>query len=301
MATRAAAHDRRSAPRLAALLDDLPLSSAAEHGAPAAAGAYLELLAEVFEDGVLTSDEARALADLATTYHLSREQVTAAHRGFLLALAHKAVEDGRITRDERTELLTVATALSFPDGAVKAILDEARAALADQRAAHCAPLPPGWPHGEPVRIGDGIAFTGCDDLERARLEGRARAVGLRVTGSVSAKTVLLVTDGADPSTGKAQAARTRGTRVVTPAVFAVLLAHIQPALPSPALVTSAAHPGATTRPADATPPAAAADHGAPDTADPATIRRWARTHGFAVSTRGRLSADVIAAFQHAHR
>lgn len=285
---------------LAALLDDLPLSSAAEHGAPATAGAYLELLAEVFEDGVLTSDEARALADLAATYRLSREQVAAAHRGFLLALAHKAVEDGRITRDERTELLAVAAALGFPDGIVKAILDEARAALADQRAAHCVPLPAGWPHGEPVRIGDGIAFTGCDDLERARLEGRARAVGLRVTGSVSAKTVLLVTDGADPSTDKAQAARAHGTRTVAPAVFADLLAHVQPALPSPRLVTSAAHRDAGSRPAaDAAP--STTDRSAQDLEDPGTIRRWARAHGFTVATRGRLSTDVITAFRDAHR
>ena len=81
---------------LSALLDDLPLSTAVEAGAPAAATAYLELLAEVLEDGVLTDDEAASLASLAQTYSLSRDQVHAAHRGFLLALAHKVIEDGKV-------------------------------------------------------------------------------------------------------------------------------------------------------------------------------------------------------------
>ncbi|MEU9824743.1 hypothetical protein [Micromonospora chersina] len=134
---------------LSALLDDLPLSAAVEEGAPASATAYLELLAEVLEDGVLTDDEAASLASLAKTYSLSRDQVEAAHRGFLLALAHKVIEDGRVTRDERQELLATAATLGFTDGIVKAVLDEARAALAEERGKDCRPLPTSWPHGRP--------------------------------------------------------------------------------------------------------------------------------------------------------
>ena len=136
--------------QLAALLDDLPLSSAMEEGAPPQASAYLELLAEALEDGILTAKEAESLTEVARIYALTRQQINDAHRGFLLALAHKAIEDGKVTRAEREDLLAVATALSFSDGIVKAVLDEARDALVEQRSESCKPLPPTWSHGEDV-------------------------------------------------------------------------------------------------------------------------------------------------------
>ncbi|GAB3803106.1 exonuclease domain-containing protein [Micromonospora zhanjiangensis] len=233
-------HPAESAPvpaqagTLSALLDDLPLSATLEEGAPIGATAYLELLAEAFEDGILTSEEAAALASLAKTYSLTREQVEAAHRGFLLALAHKAIEDGTVTRDERQELLGAALVLGYNDGIVRAVLDEARAALTEQRGKTCRPLPDSWVHGEPLHVGDGVAFTGCDELVRARLEGQAKASGLRVTGSVSRRTVVLVTDGSVPDTRKAQAARQFGTRTVEPGIFAELVQYVQPATTVPA-------------------------------------------------------------------
>jgi hypothetical protein len=55
---------------------------------------------------------------------------------------------------------------------------EAHTAMAENRSKECKPLPVGRPHGEPLRIGDGVAFTGCDQLTRSRLEGRAHAAGL---------------------------------------------------------------------------------------------------------------------------
>ncbi|WP_406081273.1 exonuclease domain-containing protein [Micromonospora sp. NBC_00858] len=284
---------------LAALLDDLPLSSAIEEGAPTNTTGYLELLAEVLEDGVLTDDEAASLAGLAKTYSLSREQVDAAHRGFLLALAHKAIEDGKVTRDERQELLAAAQAIGFTDGIVKAVLDEARTALAEQRGKGCLPLPDSWLHGEPLRIGEGVAFTGCDELLRARLEGRAQAAGLRVTGSVSRKTAVLVTDGVDPYTTKAQAAREFKTRIVTPEVFAELVHYVQPAkteaatrtpaitVPSPTPATTARMAATTT---DSTLPASGP-----------TIRAWARANGLPVGVRGRLATEIVNAYAVAHR
>ena len=54
-----------------------------------------------------------------------------------------------------------------------------------------------------------VAFTGCDPIERAQLEGRAIAARLRV---------------------KARRARDLGTRIVSPDVSAYMVAHIQPAL-----------------------------------------------------------------------
>lgn len=279
---------------LAALLDDLPLSSAIEEGAPTSTAGYLEHLAEVLEDGVLTDDEAASLASLAKTYSLSREQVNAAHRGFLLALAHKAIEDGKVTRDERQELLAAAQALGFTDGIVKGVLDEARTALAEQRGKACLPLPASWPHGEPLRIGEGVAFTGCNELLRARLEGRAQAAGLRVTGSVSRKTAALVTDGADPHTTKAQAAREFKTRVVTPDVFADLVHFIQPAKTETAAQTlTLTIPSPTASPAASTPGSALPAPGP-------TIRAWARAQGLPIGVRGRLATEIVEAYVVAH-
>lgn len=214
---------------LAALLADLPMSSAIEAGAAQHAVGYLELLAQVLEDGILTEQEARSLAEFAAAYRLTRDEVRAAHRGFLLALARKAVDDGKVTKGEREELLRTAAVLGLEHDLVKMALEEARAATAVDRGTACRPLPAGWAHGEPLRVGQGVAFTGCNELERARLEGAAQAAGLRVTGSVSRKTAVLVTDGRDPNTGKARAARELGTRVVTPEVFAQLLELVQPA------------------------------------------------------------------------
>jgi hypothetical protein len=79
---------------------------------------------------------------------------------------------------------------------------------------------------EPLRIGQAVVFTGCDPLVRARLEGRAQAAGLRVTGSVSRRTVLLVTDGGNPHTVKARKARSLDTRVVHPDLFTTLVGFV---------------------------------------------------------------------------
>jgi DNA polymerase III subunit epsilon len=125
-------------------------------------------------------------------------------------------------------LFATAIALGLTDGIMRALLDEARDAMVENRGKDCKPLPVGWAHGEPLRIGEGVALTGCDRLARARLEGRAQAAGLWVTGSVLRKTAVLVTDGADPYTTKAISAREHGTRVVTPSVFVDLVEHIQP-------------------------------------------------------------------------
>ena len=83
--------------------------------------------------------------------------------------------------------------------------------------------------GPPLRVGDGVAFTGGDEAVRAALEAAARERGLRVTGSVSGRTVVLVTDDAGSGTGKARKAQALGTRVVGTVAFATLLGDVRPA------------------------------------------------------------------------
>ena len=178
---------------LATLVRNLPSGSAVDQGAPAQAATYLELLSRVLEDGTLTDVEARALIETATLYSLTREQVAAAHRAFLLAMAHRAVQDGTVTRDERAALLDMASTLGADTGVISDVLDEAYQDHLAERSAGLRPLPEGWRLGEPLRVGDRVVFTGCDDLERLRLEGAARAAGLRVTSAVSRLTAVLVT------------------------------------------------------------------------------------------------------------
>ncbi len=272
-----------------ALLDALPLSSAVEQGAPVEAIAYLELVFEVLEDGVLTADEARSLAEVAGAYGLTREQVEAAHQGFLVALAHRIVEDGKVTWAERQLLDAAAAALGVNNDLAGRVLDEAKAALVTQRGAECLPLPVNWSHGEPLRVGQPVVFTGGDPIERARLEGRAQAAGLRVTGSVSRKTVVLVSDGSNPGTTKARKAREIGTRVVDPRTFALLVEYIQPASPQ-------------AEPAPGDDLATVARQTAPPAMpnDPATVRAWASANGLPVGIRGRIPADVVEAFRTVH-
>ena len=121
---------------------------------------------------------------------------------------------------------------------------------------------------------------------RARLEGHAQAVGLRVTGSVSRRTSVLVTDGANPSTNKARAAHHHGTNIVTPEVFAVLLEYVQP--------SSETATGPTPPDEETTPTGPAVRE------DPATIRAWAHRHGFPIAQRGRIGAEIVTAYRAAY-
>lgn len=72
---------------------------------------YVEPLAEVLEDGVLTDDEVGALADVAQLWELPQDAVAVAREAFLLALADKAVADAQVAQAERAELYEVAELL----------------------------------------------------------------------------------------------------------------------------------------------------------------------------------------------
>jgi len=213
---------------IARLAADLPLGGE-RLGNRLGVSGYSELLSWVFEDGILTDAEACELIEFAKRYSLSREDLDTIHREFLVGMAQRAVRDGKVTRDERRELLETAEALGQTSRVVKAVLAEARSLLDAQRSASSLRLPETWTLGEPLRIGDGVVFTGGQEIERARLEGRAQDVGLRVTGSVSKKTVALVASGPNETTTKARRARELGTRVVSPAAFAVMVEYVQPA------------------------------------------------------------------------
>jgi DNA polymerase-3 subunit epsilon len=277
----------------------LSLAEVLDGGAPEGAVGYLELLLDVVEDGVITPQESAALADVATLYDLSYDDCATTHRAFLTALAHLALDDGHVSRAEREELHRLAELLDVPRQQVQRLLDHADDARAARMSEGITPLPDDWPLGEPLRVGDKIVFTGCDDAQRERLEKRAERLGVRVAGNVSRFTAMLVTDGSFDGT-KAAKARELGTRVVHPDTLGVLLDYLQPAVPrKPAVLPPtaiAAEPAVVG--SDVPRPAPAPT--SPSGASPSAIRAWAMANGHAVGVRGRLPREIVDAYAAAH-
>lgn len=294
---------RQTSPSLLALLERFRLADALDDGAPEGSLAYLELLAEVLEDGVLTDEEQAALGELAALYELDAHAVAGAHQGFLLALGHLAMDDGKVSRAEKAELNTVAGLLGTPSSLLTHLLDQAEAAREMRLSARLQPLPGNWAHGDPLRVGDKVAFTGCDDALRERLEQRAESLGVRVMNNVSTRTSMLVTDGSF-SSGKLACAQALGTRTVTPEVFAALLQHLQPSARERKAAIPVQRPstGPADGPGDSNDHPAAAGDAAPEAAgvSPAQVRAWAREQGLEVGARGRMPIEMFEAYRAAN-
>ena len=189
---------------------------------------YAELLIQALEDGQLTTDEAVALADLADSFDLDETQTIAIHMKLLSSLAHEAWRDGVITQRERRHIKTFAALLGFPDTTAKKVLDEVEVLRQEKLSSKSKALPEDWELGEPLRVGDRIVFTGCYELDRAGLERQTLKRGLRVTGKISVKTTLLVSDHTVHG-NKAKDAEALNIRIVDPATLVRLLAYTQPA------------------------------------------------------------------------
>lgn len=290
-------------PALVELVERFSLIDALDEGAPAGAVAYLEKLAEVLEDGEVTAEEAADLATVADAEQLSNTDIASANQAFVLALAHAALEDGKVTRAERTELQQVSDLLGVNAKVIPALLDQAETARNQRMSAGLAELPRDWAHGEPLRVGNKVVFTGCDDTMRTWLEAESERLGVRIVGGVSAKTSMLVSDGSMDG-GKAGKARELGTRTVHPDTYTVLLAHLQPALtrgtkPLPKAPKVPAPKHSTDTPVEA-PSTETADVHAAIGPNPADVRAWARANGYEVGVRGRLHRDLIDAYLAAH-
>ncbi|WP_216870638.1 exonuclease domain-containing protein [Modestobacter excelsi] len=287
---------------LVQLLERFRLADALDDGAPDGSLPYLQLLSEVLEDGVLDEEERAALVDLAAIYDLDAQAVAAAHRGFLLALAHLALDDGRVSRAEKAELTATADLLDVPVNVVTAVLDAAEGARLARLSAGLRPLPADWSLGEPLRVGDKVAFTGCDWAVRERLEQRADQLGVRVMSNVSSRTARLVTDGSFEG-GKADNAASLGTRLAHPDEFAILLDHLQPVVSKSAVAAPVPRLGAASTASTESSTVVAAEGRTVPSAhvgpSPAAVRAWARINGYEVGDRGRLPAEVTEAYRRA--
>ncbi len=278
------------APDLVELLADFSLIDALDEGAPPAALAYLETLAEALEDGEITDEEAQSLNDVAVAHGLTDADRMSANRSLLLALSHLALEDGVVSRVEKAELLRVSGMLELPGNLLAELIDQAERARLERLSVGLRPLPDGWSHGSPLRVGDKVAFTGCDEQLRARLERKAERLGVRLMNNVSSKTAFLVTDGTFVGI-KAEAAQEVGCRLVQPDVFSELLKHLQPAVPRQrkTALKPMKSAGGDDKPVLIAP--------IESQADPSLVRQWARDNGYAVGTRGRMPQELFAAYE----
>ena len=200
---------------------------------------YAELLLEVLEDGVVADDEAESLRDLAEVLQVPADQVESIHMRLLEILAAEAWRDGVVSQAEKRHLSTFAQLLGFSSGVGKQVLDACEEARNEKLAHRTKDLPSDWVLGEPVCVGDRVVFTGCDEFDRFGMERKATKKGLRVTGSVSGKTNLVVSDGSVQG-NKLKAATDLNIRVVHPTEFLELLTYIQPASPAAAASDKAA-------------------------------------------------------------
>ncbi|MFT3873666.1 MAG: exonuclease domain-containing protein [Nocardioides sp.] len=274
---------------LVSMVDRFSLLDALGMGAPENGIAYLEELAQALEDGEISDQEATGLAALVQTMGLTDEDVTAANEAFVHALAIEALGDGKVSRAERAELLRVADILKVNPKLVPTLLDRAEAAREQRMSEGLAPLPADWSLGEPLRVGDKVAFTGCAAFNRPGMEERATTLGVHVIGSMSPRVALLVSDGTMDG-GKAERARELGARVVHPNDFRTLLDHLQPVRPRQP--KAAPRPRKTADPKSPVP----APVDMPDGITSADVREWGRQNGWEVGVRGRLNRDLLAAF-----
>lgn len=178
------------------------------------ANSYLTLIDRALLDRHLSRHEEDELVSLAELLGLSREEAVALHAKYLKALGRLALADGVVTPDERSDLERVADLLGLAASAVDAALeaDEAQEPVSCCIGGFC------------LKPGDVVVFTGeAPGIERADLEMQAHTLGLRVTGSVSRRTNLVVAADPDSLSGKARKARDLGVPIVGyPAYFQML-------------------------------------------------------------------------------
>jgi len=189
---------------------------------------YAELLIEALEDGKLSTDESQSLKDVSETLGLSPSETDAIHLNLLLNLATEAWKDGVVTQAEKRHVKTFASLLGFDETKAKEVLDKVEDSRTEKLSSRTKELPDNWVLGPPIRVGERVAFTGCNEFDRFGLERKATRKGLKVTGTVSKKTNLLISDGTVQG-NKTKAAEEFGVRVVHPTTFLELLSFIQPA------------------------------------------------------------------------
>ncbi|GAA5042121.1 TerD family protein [Nocardia callitridis] len=167
-----------------------------------------------------------------------RLSTLAAYYGIPQQRAHDALDDTRVLAAVLRSLIADAARLGVAPPLLACPPKDERHVAAGRLwpssppKTWCAFKYPGRFTGDgPLTQGMKVAFTGETRIDRSELIDRAVAAGLDVTGAVSARTSVLVTNSPDSGTGKARAAHAHGTAVVNESRFLSLLAQIRPGVP----------------------------------------------------------------------
>jgi DNA polymerase-3 subunit epsilon len=188
---------------------------------------YAQVLLEAMEDGIISEQENSSLSDFSNSLQIATETQTAIHKKLMQMIAQEAWKDGSVSRAEQTEIVEAGKSLGFSDNDSKNFVKEIEELRASRISARAKDLPPDWDLGDPLRVGDRVVITGCYEAGRYELESKSKSMGIRITGSISGKTNLLVSDGTINGNKDTDAAKI-GIRSVTPDMYRKLLDYIQP-------------------------------------------------------------------------
>lgn len=212
---------------IAPLLEQIDVDDVLKHEPQRNAASYVEVLLSSLADREVSDNELRALKELREINDLSSEQTEAIHHAVAAALTDLAVADNVFNKYERDEIKEILNLLGIPEKHVSTHFTQAQVRRYTQMSVGLPPLPPSWPLGEPLRVGDRVVFTGIDDAIRERLEIIARKRGVYIGGAVAKNTAMLVTDGSYHGQ-KLQKATELDTRIVTSEQFDHMLQWIKP-------------------------------------------------------------------------
>ena len=191
---------------------------------------YAQVLLEAMEDGIISEQENSSLSDLSNSLQIVSDAQTAIHNKLMQTIAQEAWKDGSVSRAEQSEIVEAGKSLGFSDNESKNFVKEIEDLRASRISARAKELPADWDLGDPLRVGDRVVITGCYEAGRYELESKSKSMGIRITGSISGKTKLLVSDGTINGNKDTDAAKL-GIRSVTPDNYRKLLDYIQPAVP----------------------------------------------------------------------
>ena len=190
---------------------------------------YAQVLLEAMEDGIISEQENSSLSDLSDSLQIATETQTAIHKKLMQTIAQEAWKDGSVSRAEQSEIVEAGKSLGFSDNDSKNFVKEIEELRASRISARTKELPTDWDLGDPLRVGDRVVVTGCYEAGRSEFETKSKMLGIRITGSVSGKTNLLVSDGTINGNKDADAEKL-GIRSVTPEIYQILLEFIQPSI-----------------------------------------------------------------------
>lgn len=182
---------------------------------------YIEALDRVLLNRQISRHEADELVTVADSLGLNRDDALQVHRLYLRALCVQAWADGVVTDEERADLSKVGQLLGLRPADLERALSETAAARESRDVVSELSATVGAFRLQPD---DRVVFTGDPPgYSRSSLEQRSRAAGLRVTGSVSGRTRLLVAADPDSISGKARRARELGIPIVDVETFLQML------------------------------------------------------------------------------